>query len=320
MTELSINSPISDLEVLDFWNKGEKILNVLPAGDSNMNLVLRVQTNERSVILKQSKPYVRKFPQIPAPIERIDVEYQYLSRINHQENLRPYSPEVLAYYPDQHILITADLGTEGDFSKMYQADFSLNQNHAKSIFQYLNFLHQVDGLGFPGNLEMKKLNHEHIFNFPFLEENGFDLDSVQPGLQDLSMAWKRDTQLKSKITELGKRYLSTGKTLLHGDFYPGSWIESMGELKVIDPEFGFMGDAEFDLGVVLAHGDLSGNSEIIQQAFEDHYTLPYSQALLDQYHGVEILRRLIGIAQLPINFDLEAKKKLLEKGRKLILG
>nr|HAD52718.1 aminoglycoside phosphotransferase [Algoriphagus sp.] len=39
MTELSINSPISDLEVLDFWKKGEKILNVLPAGDSNMNLV-----------------------------------------------------------------------------------------------------------------------------------------------------------------------------------------------------------------------------------------------------------------------------------------
>ena len=85
MTELSINSPISDLEVLDFWKKGEKILNVLPAGDSNMNLVLRVQTNERSVILKQSKPYVRKFPQIPAPIERIDVEYQYLSRINQQD-------------------------------------------------------------------------------------------------------------------------------------------------------------------------------------------------------------------------------------------
>jgi 5-methylthioribose kinase len=34
---------------------------------------------------------------------------------------------------------------------------------------------------------MRKLNYEHIFEYPFREENGFDLDTVQEGLQAVAM-------------------------------------------------------------------------------------------------------------------------------------
>ena len=47
------------------------------AGDGNMNLVLRVVTNRRSLIVKQSRPWVEKYPQIAAPAERIAAEIRF---------------------------------------------------------------------------------------------------------------------------------------------------------------------------------------------------------------------------------------------------
>ena len=68
---------------------------------------------------------------------------------------------------------------------------------------------------------------------------------------------------------------------------------------MIDPEFAFVGDAEFDLGVMLAHFKLAGLDpnlvELTLSVYSD-VRVP-DQRLLDQYIGVEILRRLIGIAQ-----------------------
>jgi 5-methylthioribose kinase len=37
------------------------------------------------------------------------------------------------------------------------------------------------------NETMRKLNYEHIFEYPFKMENGFDLDGIQLGLQASAM-------------------------------------------------------------------------------------------------------------------------------------
>ena len=37
------------------------------------------------------------------------------------------------------------------------------------------------------------------------------------------------------------------------------------------------------------------------------------------YAGVEIMRRLIGVAQLPIRSGIETKRTLLERSRRLLL-
>jgi 5-methylthioribose kinase len=61
----------------------EKILHMEKPGEGNMNFVYRVTTNARSLIVKQSRPWVEKYPQLEAPIERIDVEalfYQLIDR------------------------------------------------------------------------------------------------------------------------------------------------------------------------------------------------------------------------------------------------
>ncbi|SHO59518.1 phosphotransferase [Algoriphagus zhangzhouensis] len=318
--QLTYESLPEDLFQLDIWNPEESIISIAPAGESNMNVVLRVKTNQRSIILKQSKPYVRKFPQIPAPIDRIDVEFNFYYIINSNKFLAAYSPEILKYCITDHTLVTQDLGDEGDFSGLYSQSRELTSDQLMDLVTYLDTLHKLPISTFPENMEMRKLNHEHVFHFPFMEENGFDLDTIQSGLQELSFDWKKDSKLKQEIEKLGNRYLSTGNTLLHGDFYPGSWISSSGEIRVIDPEFSFLGDAEFDLGVFLAHGDFCGMTESFENAIELNYYKSFDARLANQYRGVELLRRLIGIAQLPLNLSLEKKKALMEKARKFILS
>ena len=167
---------------------------------------------------------------------------------------------------------------------------------------------------------MRTLNHEHIFNFPFLEENGVDLDTIQPGLQEVSLPYKTDPLLKKVIQALGNRYLEDGKVLMHGDYYAGSWLQVSSGIKIIDPEFGGLGDAEFDLGVFLAHLDLSEQAEDLSAQVLKQYRLPVDWSLVQQYRGVEILRRLIGIAQLPVSLSLDAKKSLLARARTYVMS
>jgi 5-methylthioribose kinase len=315
MIDIQQNSPLSLLQNLGFWKEGEEIRSATVPGESNMNLVLRIETNQGSYILKQAKSYVRKYPQIPAPISRIEIEYQFLKQLDSDPFLASLSPKVLHYDVQNHLMLLEDLGEGSDFLSLYRGNHQLKSEEIKHLVDYLMHLHQLEVTNFPATGAMRVLNHEHIFNYPFFEENGFDLDNIQPGLQEASIPYKTDTDLKQRIQALGDRYLADGKVLMHGDFYPGSWLQVTSGIKIIDPEFGGLGDAEFDLGVFLAHLDLSAQAEDLSSQVRKHYHLPVDWTLVQQYRGVEILRRLIGIAQLPVSLSLDAKKTLLARAR-----
>jgi 5-methylthioribose kinase len=320
MIDIQQNSPIELLQTLGIWKSGEHITHTEVPGESNMNLVLRIKTNLGSYILKQSKSYVRKYPQIPAPISRIEVEYRFLTVLNRNLYLASHSPKVLHYDSQAHLMLLEDLGKGSDFLPLYGGIRQLQPNELIHLVEYLMQLHQVQVTEFPVTDGMRALNHEHIFEFPFLEENGFDLNQIQPGLQEASLPYKRDAVLKAKIHSLGQRYLKTGKTLMHGDFYPGSWLEVASGIKIIDPEFGGLGDAEFDLGVFLAHLDLTKQDPKVAQLVQTTYNLPLDGDLVQQYRGVELLRRLIGIAQLPVTLSLDEKKSLLACARTYLMS
>jgi len=52
------------------WIKStEKVLSLEKPGEGNMNFVLRVKTDQGSFIIKQARPWVEKFPQIPARLK-----------------------------------------------------------------------------------------------------------------------------------------------------------------------------------------------------------------------------------------------------------
>jgi len=134
---------------------------------------------------------------------------------------------------------------------------------------------------------------------------GLDLDAWEPGLSRAAEQLQHDEPLAARAGEIGRRYLADGPCLLHGDLFPGSFLRSDSGIFAIDPEFAYCGDAEFDIGVWLAHLALADQGGEASERF----LAPYREAaggetldpkLLADYAGCEVIRRLIGIAQLPI--------------------
>ncbi len=293
----------------------EVVVHAEKPGEGNMNCVLRIRTNQRSFILKQARPWVEKYPQIEAPIERIGVETAYLRHMQTSPQTAKRSPVVWWFDRQNSLAALEDFGTSMDLSHLYTRAYLLEDATLEVLTEYLTTLHrQPPPVSFPENMAMRRLNHEHIFHFPFLPDNGLDLDEIQPGLAALALPYTRDQTLKGTITALGERYLSPGDVLLHGDFYPGSWLQVGDEVKVIDPEFSFMGTPEFDLGVMMGHMFLASQSENVAPLIWQYYDAypDFDVKLMSRYAGVEMLRRLIGIAQLPLTLKLEKKKTLMD--------
>ncbi|WP_282162412.1 phosphotransferase [Ulvibacterium marinum] len=296
----------------------EHIQSTEKPGEGNMNVVLRIRTNTRSFILKQSRPYVQKYQQIAAPLERIEVERDFYETVK-SSALNAHIPKILGYDAETFVMILEDLGHCEDMTLMY-AKKSFSKKALEKLVFILGLIHKKKvPADFPKNLEMRYLNHQHIFVLPFLEDNGFQLDDVQPGLQELSMSYKKDTGLKTLVDHIGKIYLSEGHTLIHGDYYPGSWMTEGNNLYVIDPEFGFVGFAEFDLGVMVAHLILATHKPDYMDTILEKYEGKADRRLVSQVAGIEIMRRLIGLAQLPLVRSIEEKEYLLQMAHKMIL-
>ncbi len=94
------------------------------------------------------------------------------------------------------------------------------------------------------------------------------------------------------------RYLGPGATLLHGDFFPGSWLHDDSAPWIIDPEFGFYGPPEFDVGVLLAHLNLAGQDDALSEHVWEAYAAPggFDRSLAQGFAGIEIIRRLLGVS------------------------
>jgi len=305
-------------------SEGEAILKQEIPGEGNMNFVLRVVTDKKSFILKQSRPWVEKYPQIGAPVERLQVEHDYYRLISSDPFFSGYSPDIIMHDPENLILVTEDLGEGSDCTYCYQKSSNLSALYLKSLITYLNHLHHLNWgkqkNQFPSNSELKKLNHQHIFIYPFVEDNGFDLDTVQPGLQKLSIPFKNDEGLKDRIATLGQQYLSSGNVLIHGDYYPGSWLDIKHRAMVIDPEFAYFGYAEFDLAVMAAHLLMSNLKPMdIKELFQQYdQSNNFNRDLFYGFCGCEILRRIIGLAQLPLDLSLIEKDGLTQVARSFI--
>ena len=309
------------LRGIQFMNAGEEVLDVHKPGEGNMNLVLRVVTNQRQFILKQSRPWVEKYPAIPAPAERNRIEGAFYKKISGNSLLRGYSPDILWLDERSNISLMTDLGEGTDYMDLYRADQILEQDVVERLVQYLVELHKIDASGFPDNFSMRELNHEHIFRFPFIEDNGFDLDQIQPGLAELALKYKRNSNLTSTIFSLGQKYLAWGSVLVHGDYYPGCWLSTTRGLKIIDPEFCFPGFAEFDLGMMTGHLLLSAQPEHYLSLIMDLYRTEkiIHDKLVFQIGGISVLRRILGVAQLPLEYSLEEKEQLMDRATQWIV-
>ena len=122
----------------------------------------------------------------------------------------------------------------------------------------------------------------------------------------------------------GERYLEDGPCLVQGDFFPGSWLRTDDGIKIIDPEFCFYGDPEFDLGVCVAHLRMTQQEHNAAEIFLDAYAgelvaLAFERDWVARYAAIEVMRRIIGVAQLPIPSTQGLRGKLLKQSREALL-
>ncbi|MCB9638639.1 MAG: phosphotransferase [Myxococcales bacterium] len=303
----------------------EALLSAEKAGEGNMNCTLRLQTNQRSLIVKQSRPWVEKYPQIAAPSERVVSEARFYENIRSAPEVARWMPCILGVDAFSFLLCMEDLGLASDLSSLYQEGKTLEGAQIAFLADFLVALHRLPSTpeqrASLTNRPMRALNHEHIFDLPTRPNNGIDLEGFVKGLTQTAQPLLQDQAFLARVRAMGDVYLADGNELLHGDFYPGSWLESGAQIFVLDPEFAFFGPASFDVGVCLAHLLISQHSLASCRGFLEHYTtqryLDVEQALA--FAGIEIMRRFLGVAQLPLSLDISERSALLQQARLLVL-
>lgn len=307
----------------DWLASDERLQRAEKAGEGNMNYTLRIQTSARSFILKQARLWVEKYPMIAAPWERALVEGRFYATVQAQPTIAALMPKLIGLDATSHILVLEDLGNARDFTSLYCGE-TLTESQLAELVGWLVALHcsfaESEAKADLANRAMRELNHLHIFDFPLQANNSLNLDAITPGLANEAHALQADDRYVRIVRELGALYLQDGASLLHGDYFPGSWLHTAAGVRVIDPEFCFFGSPEFDVGVLLAHLHLAQQrSELMAQVLQK-YEAPLDESLVWKFAGVEIMRRLLGVAQLPLACRLTEKAHLLALSRKWILA
>lgn len=294
--------------------KEYEVLDLSSAGAGNMNCTLRaVFKNNHSVILKQSSSYCENYPQVAAPIERLEKEYSFYNLCSVNAKLNNFLPKMINFDAKENILIMEDLGVSKDYSFVYGEE-NISDDDLVNISKILSEIHNTpkkEKTIF--NRNMRTLNHEHIFDIPFRENNGLE------SLNDYSKNLCSNLKFKMNVAKLGGLYLYSGNDLLHGDFYPASWLATEKGIKVIDPEFGFHGLREFDIGVSIAHLKMSGHDEKKINLFLDSYALKFDKNLVLDFCAIEILRRILGVAKLPLSLNESELENLVVESSKRFL-
>ena len=286
------------------------------AGAGDINCTLRVQTTARSVIVKQSRPWVAAQPAIAAAPDRTNVERLFYETIQGVPSIAFRMPRLLASAPALYLLCLEDLGESMDYTELYSGRW-LQANEIAELTSFLRDLHGFSlhaSLGQFENREMRELNYAGIFVSPLDDRNGVDLDGITPGLASPASELRKDAVFRHAVEAVAVLYFSQGSTLVHGDYFPKNWLSTPDGIKIIDPEFCFAGRAEYDWGVLLAHLYLSGQPE----ALIDGLNVPGDCRIVRKFAGVEMLGRLLGIAQLPLRAGLEDKIRMIRLCRSFV--
>ncbi len=300
---------------------GETVVACERAGEGNMNLTLRVRTERRSMVLKQARPWVEKYDHIEAPWDRSLSERWFYERVAEIPEVASSMPRVLASDPAARVLLLEDLAGARDLSELY-AGARLEADEVERLAGVLRALHDgtADDPPRPSfNQAMRELNWAHCFVVPLDPANGVPLDRFERGLGEVAATLVRDDAFRAVVAEMGARYLAAGGPLLHGDYFPGSWLRTASGLRLIDPEFCFQGEREIDVGCAVAHLVLARQDPRRVRRFLDAYqaSSPASDAsAVARFAAIEIVRRLIGVAQLPIAPTRGWRAELLERARR----
>lgn len=303
-------------------------LHVESVGDGNINWVRRVRTASGSLVVKQARPALERFPEYQVSTERIVFEARFYEAVAPCDGDR-VCPRVLAFDPQQRVLLLEDLGDAErlDAALARGADVT---HVAATLAAFLGRVHAVArdaalAARF-ANDEMRRLHGDHVFRLPY-RPNDFPLS---PRVAARARQIQADAELVDLIDAAHARYLASGAALVHGDVQAANVLLAGRGPVLLDAEIAHLGDPAFDLGQLLAHLLLPdaarGRPGAAQPALcaawrayrEAAEAGPTQLSHALRHAGIELLRRSIGAARAAAVERDDACLAVLDVGLRLV--
>jgi 5-methylthioribose kinase len=332
-------------------------------GDGNLNLVFRVRGGDGSVIVKQALPYLRVVGEgWPLTLDRARIEAEALAL--HGRLAPGRVPALLAHDPVLAVLVLEDLFAHRVWRAELVAGRDVAGVPAQ-LGEYCarTLLGTSDLLMAPAerkalaarfsNPELCAITEDLVFTSPYVDSPSNRYDDA---IADLAQELRRDRPLRRAAAVLRFRFRTRAEALLHGDLHTGSVLVAPSDARAFDHEFAFLGPMGFDTGNVLANlalartahaaaGDeaFAARLDVAAQAFWEAFAdgvrrlwpagepwrEPFLAGVLADsagYAGVEVLRRLVGLAHVADVDGLApapreaAQRAAAACGRALLLG
>lgn len=341
------------------WLGDEEQVTTCASLGGESSTVMRVELQElrggwRTAVLKQSLPWLRRDESVAMPADRWRGEHAFYAAVARVPEAAARMPRLMAANEARFLLLLEDFRGASSLTSLYGGG-SLGEGAAEALGGFLRALRYGTRGGQDAEFAhggMKTLNHGMLFEAPFGSPgqggNGFGpdglapagdaLDVIEPGLGDAAATLRADRTFRGALSELGSRFLDAGACLVHGAFHPANWLLlPNGDVRVVDPQYSSPGDPEFDLGTALAHLLLARQPEEVVATFlsaatgveeagregpadAEEVETGVDRPLVARYAGAEIVRRLLGGAQLPLEAEGGFRRGLLETARTAVLS
>ena len=240
-------------------------------GDGNLNLVFLIRGAEGGFAAKQALPYVRLVGESwPLPLSRAHYERAALSR---QAELAPGLVPAIHHYDESLALIVMELLEPHIIMRHGMIAGTVYPRFAEDITTFMAAtLFDTSSLAlsaedfksliavFAGNTAMCKITENLIFTEPYTEAANNRWTS--PWLDGHAALIREDADLKCAVSRLKLKFMGSPEAMIHGDLHTGSVMLTIGDTRLIDPEFAFMGPMGFDVGAVIANLLLNYFSQI----------------------------------------------------------
>ncbi len=304
-------------------------LEIEPAGDGNINWVRRVRWPGGSLIVKQARARLERFPEYQAPTERIVFEARWLEHAARFDEDR-VRPEVLHVDEAARVLVREDLGraerldaalARGADARAAAATLAalLGRIHAGTRDPALAASFENEG--------MRRLHGEHIFLLPLRESF-----ALAPEVEEAAAPLRANASLGALGEVCFKRYMEPRGSLVHADVQAGNVLLAERGPVLLDAEIAHVGDPAFDVATLLAHlalprvaaarpEDARGDLEAAWDAYANAFPEPEGgpgHAAAARLAGFEMLRRTIGAARVACVEPPEAALRVLSQAKRWI--
>ena len=314
------------LTALGLLTPGEHV-SVEPAGEGNINWVRRVRSAARpfSVVVKQARPALERFPEYRVSTQRIEFEarwYETVARFDREK----ICPRVHFFDAQRKALVLEDLGGAEPLNILLARGGDA-AGIAAALGRFLGAVHA--GTRDPAlaarfqNTEMRQLHGEHIFGLPF-RANDFPLS---PAVRRRAERVAADADLLRRIDAAHRRYRELALALIHADVQPSNVLVAAGAPRLLDAEIAHQGDPAFEIGQLaghlwlraLARGDARAAAPAVSALWSSYMAaldgaLEVAFADVMLHAGIEMLRRTLGAARIPELGHDEAALRAIDAG------